>query len=135
MEAAVERPPELGIAPPLEEQTDAVELRFDWGGAELTADARSRLDRLSQRLLRHDDGYYVDLQGHTDGTGSEEANLELAEHRARVVREYLHRVHAIPMDRMGVLSLGSAAPATANDSAEGREKNRRVVVVVLRVPD
>jgi outer membrane protein OmpA-like peptidoglycan-associated protein len=128
LEEAAEQPPPMD---PLPEHDGVVELRFASGEAALSAESRDELDRLCAWLVQQDSPYYIDLQGHTDGTGDEDANLELAEHRAMVVREYLHRTHGIPLDRMGVVPFGSVAPVANDRTAEGRERNRRVVLVIL----
>lgn len=127
-EEEMERAP--GLAPDVA-GPDLLEVHFASGEVALDPSARGALDRLAAAL---GDDAYVDLQGHADATGDAEANRKLAEQRALVVRDYLHRVHGLPLNRMGVVSLGSAAPATDVDSAEGRSRNRRVVIVVLRDP-
>ena len=111
-----------------------VELYFESGGADLVTAARRALDGMVEGLLADAKDYYVEVQGHTDASGIEAANLRLAERRAEVVRAYLHRKKGVPLDRMGVVPLGSAAPVADNDTAEGRGLNRRVVVVVVRAP-
>ena len=131
-ERSVEEAPELR---PRGDHDGIVEVHFASGEARLDRSSRERLDRLCSALGTEEVDFYVHLQGHTDAVGAEEANLELGEERARVVREYLHRAHGIPLDRMEVTSLGSKAPAAENGTAAGRRQNRRVLVVVIRSPD
>jgi len=111
-----------------------VEVRFHSGAADLTADARTRLDALYDDLLARAGDFYLDVQGHTDRTGSDDANRRLAELRAEAVRRYLHDTKGVPLDRMGVTPMGSAVPVASNQTADGRQRNRRAVVVVLLPP-
>lgn len=132
-EESVERAP----TPPAvagEADDGVLEVRFASGTAALTATARARLDALYDDLIARTTDFYLDVQGHTDRTGNEAANRRLAERRAEAVRRYLHHARGVPLDRMGVTSLGSAAPVASDRTADGRRRNRRAVVVVLLPP-
>ncbi len=132
-EEQVER---VAVAEPTSQEQDdsVVEVRFDPGTTTLADGSRSRLDEMYRRLLADRSTYYLELQGHTDGTGSEAANLRISELRAKTVERYLHRRRGVPLDAMGVVPLGSAAPVADDSTAEGRAQNRRVTVVVVRTP-
>lgn len=151
--AAVPEPPppsEVEEAREIEEEVEVVELPppppgvalagsvievlFDAGGAVLTTASRSVLDRLSAGLPDERTDYYLEIQGHADPSGSEELNVRISERRAEAVRTYLHRERGVPMAAMGVVPLGSSAPAADNGTPEGRERNRRAVVVYLPPP-
>lgn len=133
MEEAVER---VAVAEPLPPAQDdsVLEIMFDAGAAALTEEARASLDRMYERLIEEAADFYLEVQGHTDPTGSPAANHRLAEQRAEAVREYLHREKGIPFERIGVTAHGSAVPVAHNHTPGGREQNRRVVVVVLLPP-
>lgn len=134
IEEEVER---VGLPPPAPEAAPAgsvFEVLFDAGGATLTAVSRSVLDRMSDGLPDGRADYYLEIQGHTDPSGSEESNRRLAERRAEAVRRYLNGERGVPIDAMGIVPLGSSAPAADNRTAEGRERNRRAVVVLLLPP-
>lgn len=105
-----------------------VELGFVPGTAILTAGARATLDRVHGRLLAGESDYYVDLQGHADTAAGQARDRNLSRRRAEAARRYLHGEKDVPLDRMGVLPLGSSALAPG---ATGGDK---VVVVVLRAP-
>jgi outer membrane protein OmpA-like peptidoglycan-associated protein len=111
-----------------------VEVLFEAGATALTADALAILDRMSAGLPEGDAGYYLEVQGHTDLSGTEAGNLRIAEQRAEAVRRYLHREKRVPLDNIGIVPLGSSAPAADNRTPDGRERNRRAVVVVLLPP-
>jgi outer membrane protein OmpA-like peptidoglycan-associated protein len=111
-----------------------VEVLFESGATALTAEALAILDRMSDSLPDGDAGYYLEIQGHADPSGTQAANLRVAEQRAEAVRRYLHREKQVPLDNIGIVPLGSSAPVADNRTPDGRERNRRAVVVVLLPP-
>lgn len=133
MEEAIERVRVAEPSPPAQDGS-VLEILFDAGAAALGQEARASLDGMYERLLAEATDFYLEIQGHSDPTGSEAANRRLAEQRAEVVREYLHREWDVPLERMGVTAHGSAVPVAYNHTSTGREQNRRVVVVVLLPP-
>ncbi|WP_374575400.1 OmpA family protein [Phenylobacterium sp.] len=96
----------------------------------LSPEAQSRLDALAEKLKGENKNVYVEIQGHTDATGSEEYNEQLGAERAEAVRKYLNR-QGIALNRLGTISYGEDEPVAPNDTREGRAANRRVVLVVL----
>lgn len=107
-------------------------LRFGFDKADLSPEARTELDVFSQELVLRNENVFIEVQGHTDATGSEEYNLRLGEKRAEAVRRYLNNQHEFPLHRMSVISYGESAPIADNSSREGRGRNRRVTLVVLK---
>ncbi|MGY4879702.1 OmpA family protein [Vreelandella aquamarina] len=77
----------------------------------------------------------VVVAGHTDAVGSAESNQVLSENRARSVAGYLMENAGIPEDRMRIEAHGESDPVASNETAEGREKNRRVELRVRATPD
>jgi outer membrane protein OmpA-like peptidoglycan-associated protein len=106
-------------------------VRFGFEKAELTDEAKKALDEFAATLKKEDRGVYIEIQGHTDSTGSDDYNLQLGEERAEAVRRYLNKAHSLPLHRMSVISYGEAAPTYDNKESQGRMQNRRVVLVVL----
>jgi outer membrane protein OmpA-like peptidoglycan-associated protein len=107
-------------------------VRFGFDKAELSDEAQAALDEFAGQLKsEYDRNIYVEIQGHTDATGSNEYNYELGMERAEAVRMYLNREHGIPLHRINVISYGEAEPIADNGSRDGRAQNRRVVLVVL----
>ena len=107
-------------------------VRFGFDKAELSDSAQAALDEFANQLkASYDRNVYVEIQGHTDATGSNEYNYELGLERAEAVRLYLNREHGIPLHRISVISYGEAEPISDNGSRDGRAQNRRVVLVVL----
>jgi peptidoglycan-associated lipoprotein len=107
-------------------------VRFGFDKAELSDEAQAALDEFAGQLKsQYDRNIYVEIQGHTDATGSNQYNYELGMERAEAVRMYLNREHGIPLHRINVISYGEAEPIADNQSRDGRAQNRRVVLVVL----
>ena len=101
---------------------------FDVGSFSLKPGAYSRLNSLADTLNRYPDTLLV-VQGHTDGTGSEVGNQELSERRADAVRSYLLSQGVSPY-RVTTYGFGESMPVATNDTAAGRQQNRRVEIEV-----
>ncbi len=104
--------------------------KFAFNSYELSPEAKSTIDSFVQRLISENKGVYIEIQGHTDNTGSDDVNLPLGQKRAQAVMMYLYKTHHIPLHRMAVVSLGSSVPVADNSSRDGRAQNRRVEVLV-----
>lgn len=101
---------------------------FEFGSARLTAAAREKLARVSGILAAQPD-LHIAIEGHTDNVGGNESNQQLSEQRAQAVFAYLEQ-QKIPPVAMDVAGFGETRPIAPNDTAEGRQHNRRVEVVV-----
>lgn len=112
--------------------SDATTLAFQLEGNELSAPTKSALDEFAAKLKSENKSVYIEIQGHTDTTGGEAYNLKLGEERAESVRRYLNMKAGIALHRMSVISYGESAPVVDNKTRANREKNRRVVLVVLK---
>jgi outer membrane protein OmpA-like peptidoglycan-associated protein len=101
---------------------------FDTGSYTLRAAAREKLAKISGILLAYP-GLKIQVEGYTDSTGSEQFNQRLSEQRAGMVRDYLidQMVSASSVTAQG---FGESQPIASNDTADGRQKNRRVQLVV-----
>ena len=106
------------------------DVNFGTDKATLSGSAQARLNQLATQLKAENKNVYLEDQGHTDATGSQQYNLGLAQQRAESVRRYLHE-QGVALDRMSTISYGEDAPRADNGNADGRAKNRRVEVVVL----
>ncbi|HUF17794.1 MAG TPA: OmpA family protein [Thermoanaerobaculia bacterium] len=106
-------------------------VRFRVDSYELTKEAMAALDGFANRVKEMEGGIFMEIQGHTDDTGSSEYNDRLGQQRAEAVRRYLSRQHQLPLGRMSTISYGDTLPIESNRTRAGRERNRRVVGVVL----
>ena len=101
---------------------------FATGKWELQPGAAERLDKLAIFM-----GRYVDrtltIEGHTDTQGSEADNLLLSERRAEAVKAYLV-IQGVDSARINSIGRGMQVPVADNATAEGRQRNRRVEIVI-----
>jgi outer membrane protein OmpA-like peptidoglycan-associated protein len=101
---------------------------FDTGSATLKPGAREKLARVSGILLAHPE-LKVQVEGHTDSVGDEDYNQRLSENRADSVRSYLV-AQGIASGAVTTKGFGKGQPIASNDTAAGRQQNRRVELVV-----
>lgn len=87
------------------------------------------LDNLTD-LMKANPAMRIEVGGHTDNVGNDEANQKLSEHRASAVRDFL-LAHGIAPDRVTSKGYGESRPVASNDTEEGRAQNRRTEVTVL----
>lgn len=108
------------------------ETKFAFDSSELSDEAQAAVNAFAEQVKSEDAGVYIEIQGHTDATGSEEYNTELGQQRADAVWRYLSQEHDFPLARMNTISYGESEPVSDNGTREGRAENRRVALVVLR---
>ena len=101
---------------------------FDTGSSTLKAGAREKLAKISGILLAHP-GLTLQIEGHTDSVGSDAFNQQLSERRSDSVRDFLAEQGVAPSS-MSAHGFGKTQPVASNDNAEGRQRNRRVELVV-----
>jgi outer membrane protein OmpA-like peptidoglycan-associated protein len=101
---------------------------FDTGKFTLRSAAREKLARVAGIVAAHP-GLTLSVEGHTDSVGGEDYNQRLSEQRGAAVREYLtqHGMAALSVTSKG---FGKAQPVATNDTAAGRQQNRRVEIVI-----
>ena len=104
-------------------------IQFANNSARLLQPSYPILDQAVQ-LLNKLPGAVVEIQGHTDNTGSSERNTQLSQQRAEAVRDYLIG-KGIVARRLTAKGYGSSRPVESNDSREGRDANRRVEFKIL----
>lgn len=105
-------------------------MKFPVDEASLSPEAQARLGAFVEKLKTDNRNVYVEVQGHTDATGPKDHNYRLGEARAETVRRYLNQ-HGVALNRIGTISYGPDAPAASNEDRDGRQQNRRVVLIVL----
>ena len=105
-------------------------VKFPTDAAALSPEAEQRLAQFAQRLAGENKNVYLEIQGYTDATGTDDINYKLGQARADSVRRFLNQ-QGVALNRMSSISYGSEQPVAPNNTREGRAANRRVVVVVL----
>ena len=107
---------------------------FDSGKAELKPRATQVLDKVG-RVLQQIPDQPVGIEGHTDNEPIQRSgwsdNNALSIARANAVAEYLIEHHEIDRSRLTTVGYGEERPIASNDTIKGRQKNRRVEVVIL----
>jgi outer membrane protein OmpA-like peptidoglycan-associated protein len=101
---------------------------FATGKYDLKPDAQVKLAKLSGIILAHP-GLNLAVEGYTDSVGSEEFNQTLSEKRAESVADFLVQ-QGLSQDRVTAQGFGESSPVASNDTAAGRQQNRRVEIVV-----
>src|SRR5579862_2769995 len=101
---------------------------FDTGKYTLRPEAREKLAKISGIILAYPD-LKLAIEGNTDSVGSDAMNQTLSERRASSVMDYLAS-QTIPMTSMTARGFGKTQPVASNDTAEGRQQNRRVELVI-----
>ena len=101
---------------------------FDFGKYNLRPEAREKLARLSGIVLGHP-GLNLAVEGYTDNVGTDEINMTLSQKRAETVRSYLLE-QGLADANVTAQGFGKSSPVADNSTPAGRQKNRRVEIVV-----
>ncbi len=104
-------------------------LLFDFDSYALRAATRTNLQKLSESLKKYPDTE-VNILGHTDSTGPAGYNKTLSKNRADAVLAYLAS-QGVTGNRLHPQGYGKTDPVADNDTAEGRQLNRRVEIVII----
>lgn len=101
---------------------------FDFDSSDLRPAARNNLDELAANLNDFDETEIL-IVGHTDSQGAASYNQGLSERRARAAASYL-RQQGVSEQRLNEIGRGETEPVASNESAEGRQQNRRVEIAI-----
>jgi outer membrane protein OmpA-like peptidoglycan-associated protein len=101
---------------------------FDFNKYTLKPGAQVTMAKVAGILLAYP-GLKLQLEGHTDSVGGDDYNLKLSQSRADAVRDFLVQ-QGVPLANVSAVGLGKSGPVASNDTATGRQQNRRVELVV-----
>lgn len=101
---------------------------FSVNSSSLSYDSKTNLDKLNAILAKYPDTN-IEIQGHTDNTGTNSHNQNLSEQRASVVRGYLVN-NGIVSSRLSIKGYGEEMPKYSNDTEDGRMQNRNVQFLI-----
>ena len=104
---------------------------FDFDKADIRSDAASALAQLATLIRAYPSGSAT-LEGHTDSKGNDAYNQRLSERRAESVKRWLVEREGIEAGRLTPKGWGETKPVAGNDDDAGRQKNRRVEVVIRK---
>lgn len=102
---------------------------FPSNSSYLTENAKNELNKLI-KILNQQKGKKIRVDGHTDSTGEEKYNIWLSEKRAASVKKFLED-GGVTGSRISTNGLGPSKPIADNKTADGRQKNRRVEIIIL----
>ena len=114
------------------EQFDKVtlHLHFDEDKADISENDKEKLDSVID-LIQSYPGASVLIEGHTDNTGSKDKNHLLSHQRADAVKNYMVYIGDINSSAIKTIGHGGSRPIASNETAEGREVNRRVDILIM----
>lgn len=101
---------------------------FATDSAQITPAFHGTLDQVTATITEYQDTR-VEVTGHTDNTGSESHNQQLSERRAQAVASYLSS-RGVAATRVTTIGYGETRPIASNETADGRQQNRRVEIVL-----
>lgn len=114
---------------------EGIKLTFDSGilfktnSADLQPQAKANIEKLANILNKYPDTIIL-IEGHTDSDGSDAYNQKLSERRAEAVTAYTRSLD-VAGSRMKTVGYGETQPVASNDTAEGKQANRRVEIAIM----
>lgn len=116
----------------------AADVLFDFDKADLRKEAQDTLKKAAAAIREHAKGNAVTIEGHTDGKGKDDYNQRLSERRAQAVRDWFVKQGGLGSMKFSTRGFGKTKPVAPNakpdgaDDPEGRQKNRRVEIVMRK---
>ena len=123
----------------IERVGEGIKITFDSGilfahdSANLQSEAQANVSKLAAILLKYEDTDIL-IEGHTDSDGSDDYNQRLSEQRSGSVSSRLS-ARGVTGARITTIGYGESAPVASNDTAAGKQQNRRVEVAVMANDD
>jgi len=108
-----------------ENVTMTLKIEFDYDKYDVKAKYHDEVAKVADFMKQYPKTTAV-IEGHTDNRGSYKYNIKLSDKRAESVRDYLVEKFGIETDRLSTKGYGYTKPIESNDTAEGRQANRRV---------
>lgn len=110
----------------------SVTIEFQFGSAEISAKSYQTLEKLSNDLIIAEN-LMVSIEGHTDDVGNDVANQALSQQRAEAIKNWLNRKDSkIFKNKINAVGYGESKPIADNSTDAGRQKNRRVEIILGR---
>ena len=106
-------------------------LSFDIGKSDIKDEHVPLLEKVKQ-VIELFPGALLVIEGHTDASGDASANVTLSEKRAFAVMQYLRQSLLIPANQIQSMGYGADRPVASNQTPDGRAKNRRIDVIIMR---
>ncbi|MGC5264097.1 OmpA family protein [Streptomyces cyaneofuscatus] len=103
---------------------------FAKDSADISSQAKKKIDGIAQKIAQANPSKTVEIRGYTDNLGSAQHGLELSKDRANAVKDLFARSPSLTRISFTAKGLGEAQPIADNGNEAGRQKNRRVEIVV-----
>jgi OOP family OmpA-OmpF porin len=113
------------------EEVRGVTVNFPFDSAEITSESEGELDGIVADL-KSNPNYMALISGYTDATGSDDYNRGLAQRRANAVQLYLAERLGNDFVRVATIGFGEILPVADNESVDGRRRNRRAEISLVR---
>ncbi|WP_162912095.1 OmpA family protein [Pontibacter actiniarum] len=107
------------------------DIMFDLDKAKIRPSGEEKLKEIANNIKSRDQVGKIRVYGFTDSLASKEYNRELARERAKNVEDWLMNNSQIDTSKMKIVSMGERMPEATNATAQGRQQNRRVEIVVM----
>ena len=104
------------------------EILFDTDSYTLKEDAKDTVDNIINAIKQTYPDREIIVEGHTDNTGEANYNQALSEKRAKTVADYI--LPKLEHDKLSYRGFGDKEPIASNDNPDGRQKNRRVDIII-----
>lgn len=112
-------------------ETIELDIKFPTNSSDVRAEYMTELKKVADFLNKHAD-LVVDIEGHSDSRGKASYNKWLSQRRAESVKTAIVNQFAIDEKRIKAIGYGEEKPVASNDTADGRQKNRRVIAVMQK---
>ncbi len=112
-------------------ETIELDIKFPTNSSVVRAEYMSELKKVADFLTKHID-VVVNIEGHSDSRGKASYNKLLSQRRATSVKTAIVKQFAIDVKRINAIGYGEEKPVSSNDTADGRQKNRRVIAVMQK---
>lgn len=132
-ETVAQAEPQPETVPEEKEVVETIELEvlFDFDKATIKSAFEPQFEEIA-RALRENPDQTITIEGHTDWIGTEEYNQGLSERRANAVKEKLVDEYGIDPGRLDTRGYGESRPVADNETAAGRQQNRRAIAVIMQ---
>lgn len=107
-----------------------IKIEFDFDSAEVRPQYKAALGDVAAFMGKHSSAVAT-IEGHTDSTGPESYNQGLSERRANSIATYLTDNKGVSANRLKTVGYGESRPVADNATREGRQRNRRVIAVII----